>query len=367
MLELCTASRLHFGLLELAAGQPHRFGGLGLMVETPQLRVRIAEGAPAPPTKESGEIDRRVHSALEHVERMLGRCLPADCHVEVLEHPALHSGLGLGTQLAAAVTTAASLATTLFSGSSQQLATTPSRWQPVAQAPASNYRNQIRELARLSGRGKRSAIGLHGFLYGGLVQDLGYQPDSGTCEHIPAAIESRPAPTRPIATRSVTFPSAWPVVLILATEGGDMHGAAEESLITAAGATPNREQLAMLELSESCMAAADRSDFDGFVDALERYMKIAASLFESVQAGRYRDKFIAQRVASASQAGLRGVGQSSWGPTVFGFAIERASAERAADHLRSQLVQHSVQVLVTQAAKHGARWRTSLSGVQHAG
>ena len=146
-----------------------------------------------------------------------------------------------------------------------------------------------------------------------------------------------------------------------------MHGAAEESLITAAGATPNREQLAMLELSETCMAATDMSDVDAFVDALERYMKIAASLFEPVQAGRYRDTVIAQRVAMASQAGLRGVGQSSWGPTVFGFASERASAERAADQLRSGLGQQAVQVLVTQAAEHGARWRTSLSGVQHAG
>ena len=95
-------------------------------------------------------------------------------------------------------------------------------------------------------------------------------------------------------------------------------------------------------------------------------MDIAATLFASVQAGPYRNERIAQRVALAQRAGLRGVGQSSWGPTVFGFADNHASAEQVARDLRAQLRTESVEVIVTRAANQGASWRQIATGVQHA-
>lgn len=400
--------------MELAADQPHRFGGLGLMIEAPQLRLRVSRASPSSSVSVSAststststsaadqsEIERRVRLALEQVQKHQSRHLPENWAVNVVEHPPLHSGLGLGTQLAAAVATAVELATTAAktatgieteTGVETETAietetgieTEPSTdasagWCPVTQTPLvgqpaarpcqgqerGEYQRQerVRELAHLSGRGKRSAIGLHGFLYGGLVQDLGY-----TLPRVLSTGGSRASQPRPIATGSVAFPDSWSIVLILSTQTGEVHGAAEERLIAAAGAEPNRRRQTMLELSEACLTAAAASDFGGFVAALEAYMPIAASLFEPVQAGRYRDAIIAQRVDLAAGAGLRGVGQSSWGPTVFGFVERHSEAQTAADRLQCELGHGGARVLVTRAANQGARWRRTNSGVQHAG
>ena len=95
-------------------------------------------------------------------------------------------------------------------------------------------------------------------------------------------------------------------------------------------------------------------------------MDIAATLFAAVQAGPYRDRTIAARVERAQAAGLRGVGQSSWGPTVFAFAETDEQAQQAAQELQAQLSHDSVEVIVTRAANHGASWRQLATGVQHA-
>jgi predicted sugar kinase len=145
-----------------------------------------------------------------------------------------------------------------------------------------------------------------------------------------------------------------------------MCGAAEEELITQAAAAPNSQRQAMLELGDACMSAAAASDFPRFVISLERYMEIAARLFAPVQAGHYRDQRIAARVALARAAGLGGVGQSSWGPTVFGFASNDAIARQAADELHRQLGNEPVEIVVTRAANQGASWRQIATGVQHA-
>ena len=366
MLELCTGSRLHFGLMELAAGQPHRFGGLGLMLAAPQVCVRVAPRTAASHASRESELDCRVASALAQVERAVGQTFPHAWSIDATECPQLHSGLGLGTQLAAAVATAAELAMSHATPDGLTQGTVTG-WRGVAPITGRCDTQPIRRLAALSGRGKRSAIGLHGFLYGGLVQDLGYDAPRGRSEPAdePPLIGSEVP--RPIATRSTAFPEAWPVVLILAPQGCDVQGAAEEQLIQSAAAAPNTQRQKMLELSQACMSAVAECNFVRFAEAIEGYMKIAARLFASVQAGRYRDAVIAQRAEFAVRAGLRGVGQSSWGPTVFGFANNGPEAEQAADRLRDQLSEQIVRVVVTTAANHGARWRSTFSGAQHAG
>ncbi|MEY4566565.1 MAG: hypothetical protein RLY14_1535, partial [Planctomycetota bacterium] len=41
MWKLSTGTRLHCGLLETAPGEPLRFGGLGLMVEQPEVHSEL--------------------------------------------------------------------------------------------------------------------------------------------------------------------------------------------------------------------------------------------------------------------------------------------------------------------------------------
>ncbi|MCC6510418.1 MAG: hypothetical protein IT423_15050 [Pirellulaceae bacterium] len=273
-----------------------------------------------------------------------------DASIEVLECPPLHSGLGVGTQLAAAVAMLARQA--LIEALPSRAGLTGS----LAGAPS------VSELARIAGRGKRSAIGLHGFLNGGLVQDLGYVST-------PSSIAASQAQSsRPIATHSCLLPQPWRVVLIASLEAGDVHGAREEHLIGRAAAQPNPQRDRMLELSRDCMQLAQEANFADFIKRLDEYMLIAATLFEPVQAGRYRDHAIADRVRLAESVGLVAVGQSSWGPTVFGFTQSVDEAHAAVEKLNPHLDPTREQAIVARPAQQGARWTmVTNQGVQHAG
>lgn len=366
-MELCTGSRLHFGLLELAADQPNRFGGLGLMLERPRLLVQVgpadawsAQQSLRLATSADSELQTRVEHAMAQTTRALGRARASDLTLRVLECPALHSGLGCGTQLATSVSTALQLALSLPEAGDSNALAPSEHWQPVEPSSAGSSDQRVTGLAALSGRGKRSAIGLHGFLYGGLVKDLGYPQ---TSLHV---AETNTPSARPVTTGSCCFPSTWRIVLITGNHSGDMHGSHEERLMNRAGANANGRRAEMLELIGCCMDAALGSSFVEFTTSLDSYMDRASALFARVQAGPYRDEQTAARVQLARAAGLAAVGQSSWGPTVFGFAASQAAAERAVDELSDQLEHGAAQLLITRAANHGALWRTVQSGVQHA-
>lgn len=360
LLELSTGCRLHFGLLELAAGQPNRYGGLGLMLEAPKLRLRLVPDAAhasaqrvAPGLASSVELQRRIQLAQHHaLSAIVSQRGHADAPslgshrmpgvIEVLECPPLHSGLGVGTQLGTAVAQLTALAL------DEQFASRNAHATNVAQ------------LAWLSGRGKRSAIGLHGFLHGGLVRDLGYDQAN-----------SSPHDVRPVQTTGVRLPPDWMVVLCCSWGPGDVHGTLEDQLIDRAAARANPARERMLALSEAALAAAQGDDFNAFVQVLDEYMELASRLFADVQSGRYRDTHTANRVEQMKTVGLRGVGQSSWGPTVFGFAPNEQRAQAAADQLMHKFDTNAVRIVLARPKTNGAQWSmastSSASGKQHAG
>src|SRR5262249_8752596 len=133
-------SRLHFGLLGWGPSLRRQFGGVGLMVDSPGIVLRVEA---SPSWVLEGHLADRVQRILTKLESSLLelgiRAQPA--HIHVLEAPAEHVGLGVGTQLSLAVARAVMMLTGIT--------------EPSAE-----------ELARLTGRGLRSGIGLHGFQRG---------------------------------------------------------------------------------------------------------------------------------------------------------------------------------------------------------
>ena len=65
----------------------------------------------------------------------------------------------------------------------------------------------------------------------------------------------------------------------------------------------------------------------------------------------------AEVVAWLRQQGVRGVGQSSWGPTVFAVVADAEHAHHLGNHLRSRHALQPSEVLITSAANQGATWR----------
>jgi len=289
-----TGSRLHFGLLSRGADGPRRFGGAGLMLEQPSLRVTAT-----PAARWSFEGPLR-----ERVAVVAAGFTPA--HVVVEEAPPEHVGLGTGTQLALAVARALSGADVAVS-----------------------------ELAQRVGRGLRSGLGVHGFAHGGFLVDGGKRDEDGVA---------------PLIVR-MDFPSAWRIVLARPASLVGRHGDEERRAFAdlAVRQTSSTDLLCRLVLLGMLPALAE-ADEAAFGDVLYEFNRRVGEAFAPVQGGPYAGAEVADLVEWFRQRGVRGVGQSSWGPTVFAVLADAERAERLTEKLRAD----RVDVIVTTARNRGA-------------
>jgi beta-RFAP synthase len=287
-----TGSRLHFGLLgpPPAAGR-RGFGGCGLMVEAPAVRVAVE---PAADWSATGPAANRALDIARSVTDRPHRIVVEAC-------PPEHVGLGVGTQLSLALARA-------ICGPDV----------PVA------------ELARLSGRGARSAIGLHGFERGGFVVDGGKRNDDDLA---------------PLVAR-VEFPTAWRIVLVMPPGRSEWHGERERAAFTALAAAPLDDALSRLIVLGMLPALAEH-DLPAFAEALYEYNARAGSPFRAAQGGPYSPA-AADLIAWLRGNGVAGVGQSSWGPTVFA-VVGEADVEAAVATARRHPVGAAAALNVTRA------------------
>jgi beta-ribofuranosylaminobenzene 5'-phosphate synthase len=302
-------NRLHFGLLSLPAagrdrwpgldgnpGQPVRhFGGVGLMVDRPGLIVRVE---PANEWSATGPLaDRALGFARQVVDSISpGERRPFRVVVEAA--PAEHTGLGVGTQLGLAV--AKGVAVELGHD-----------W------PAT-------ELATRVGRGERSAIGVHGFAAGGLIVEGGKRPGEAVS---------------PLVGR-YAFPEDWAVVLVTPPSPADWHGGRERQAfarLSELGPGPAETDALCRLVLTGILPALVSAELDAFGEAVYEFNARVGGVFARAQGGRYASPVVADVVARLRARGVRGVGQSSWGPTIFVVA-RRPEAEALAQELAPAVV-----------------------------
>lgn len=303
--EVTAASRLHFGLLAPGAAAARRFGGCGVMVSTPQVQVRISA---ADELRVEGPGADRVREFVERWRVSAGGELnwsPVRVRVESL--PRLHSGLGLGTQLALAV------------------ARGLDAWHHVPHTSSL-------ELARRMGRGRRSAIGTHGFESGGFLAELGKDAEDAIA---------------PLHTR-VELPDAWRWVLICPPTEDGLSGRAEQRVFAALPHASNEAtRLLTDEMLEVMVPAARAGAFAEFSESLFRFGRLAGEAFSSVQGGPYNGPELTQLVESLRAMGIRGVGQSSWGPTIFALCPDESDALALWRTMRSRYPLADVNIATT--------------------
>lgn len=333
MLEIRTGCRLHFGLLELCRGEPLCFGGFGLMVDQPQWRIQMRGSAQSdsPRVKALDEIVRRTQQVVD-LRRQLEPDTSFPSEIEVAPLP-LHCGLGAGTQLGCAV----ALGLEIFSRCQSRKQPPATQWTDCGQF-LSGRREEW--LIRYSGRGLRSGIGLQGALTGGLILDAGYAADS-----------SEP---RTLKTQIRHLPEEWRVLLILSKETESVSGAAESKLLDAIGSTPNPTCRAMHNAALKAMAL---DQFDAFAECLEEYLAMAGNVFRQGQGGMYNGAHVSSAVAAAKECGLRAVGQSSWGPTVFGLAASARDANKALERLHQHPTTCNSEILCVRPATQGTQFQ----------
>lgn len=287
--EVQTGARLHFGPLASGASSGRRFGGIGMMVDSPGLTLRATEAA-------LHEIHGGTPQANDRIERVCkilesGQTAHSPLSWKVASPAPEHAGFGTGTQLSLA---AASILIRRQTGS----------W-PSA-----------REMASLLGRGKRSAIGIHGFDSGGFLVDAGQ-----------AGLDA----IGDLAVR-VEFPTAWRVLLVRRSKSppglfGSAELAAFEQLPPMSSELTDR--LCRIVLT-SVLPELWNQNCEEFTLALAEYGCEVGHYFSPVQGGVFADPLIGHLSESLRSRLV----QSSWGPTVVTFA----DSNSAADELRSRIL-----------------------------
>jgi predicted sugar kinase len=100
--------------------------------------------------------------------------------------------------------------------------------------------------------------------------------------------------------------------------------------------------------------ALDGKDCPAFGEAVFQFNKLAGDCFSAVQGGPFASDEIARLVTAIRKFGVSGVGQSSWGPTVFAIAANDEEAQRLVDWVRGQDYGRKCEITVARANNSGA-------------
>jgi beta-RFAP synthase len=301
-------ARLHFGILDLRGHRGRRFGGIGAAVPIPSV---LLEATPDERLTTEGPDAGR---AQEFARRYLDATgIRSGAHLKVFRAIPAHTGLGSGTQLA--LTVARALA---------ELYNQPS--EPLT-------------LARQVGRGLRSAIGTWTFALGGFVLEGGRRAGADA--------------VAPLISR-LPIPDAWRAVIAIPEGRPGLSGQQEQTAFEKLPPPEEREveRVAHLVLMQLLPALAD-ADLTAFGAALTEVQQITGGWFAQAQGGAFAPGLTRELVERLAEFGALGVGQSSWGPTVYGLVPHQDAASDLAQRVRAHLGGRGV-VLETPFSGRGA-------------
>lgn len=284
-------ARLHFGMLDLRGSLGRRFGGIGAGMFDPSLVLDVERA-------ERVEVEgAEAHRAAEFAQRYLeSQGIRAGARIMIRHAIPEHAGLGSGTQLALSV--------------ARGIAELYDR--PTSAA----------SLAAAVGRARRSAIGTWLFDAGGFIVEGGRREDTDRIA--------------PLLAR-LPIPDSWRCVVAVPS---NTEGVSGESEIQAFRELPSPslrevEHVAHL-LVMSLLPAVAEGDLDTFGKAITTIQQINGGWFAPVQGGTFSNHTSTELINKLTEWGAAGVGQSSWGPAVYGItsgedrAVELASNVRAA-------------------------------------
>jgi beta-RFAP synthase len=303
------AARLHFGVLDLRGALGRRFGGLGAAVPQPSLLLEAAPAgevaAQGPDSGRAAEFARRFlayHGVRGGARLTVHRAIPA------------HSGLGSGTQLGLAIARALA---------------------ELYQVPA-----EPAALAAAVERGRRSAIGTWTFALGGFIVEGGRRTGSSAIA--------------PLLARFVV-PESWRCVIAVPPGNPGLSGDAEAAAFDQLPPPPEREveRVAHLVLMQLLPSLAE-GELASFGAALTEVQRITGAWFAPQQGGVFAPGPGAELIRRMAEWGAQGVGQSSWGPAVYGIVEGPGAGSELAGRVRRLLAGRGL-VFEGGFARSGAR------------
>ncbi len=306
--QVLAPARLHLGFLDLGGHLGRRFGSVGVTIDGIATEIHVVR---APRLKVTGDGRQRVKELVAQLSDQLD--LPMQLHVHVAGRIPPHSGLGSGTQLALAV----GMAVSRF-------------WrQPIAP----------REIARMTGRGKRSGIGIAAFEQGGFIVDGGHGKDTLT---------------PPLLSR-LPVPDQWCWLLIFDTAFQGLHGQGEAEAFRRLPRFP-REVAARIcyHLLIQGLPALVEGNYEAFCETLAEIQQANGEYFAPAQGGRYVSHRVAEVLSWLTRRGWVGLGQSSWGPTGFCLLPDQHTASREIVALDEQFSGPGIRFQLVTSRNSGA-------------
>jgi beta-ribofuranosylaminobenzene 5'-phosphate synthase len=304
-----TPARLHLGLIDLNGDLGRLFGGLGVGIDRPNV---VLEAEQSETLAVAGEKTEQVKTLAERFLETYK--VKASVSVNVKQVIPEHVGLGSGTQLALAVATA--LARIFY------------------------VKASVQELAEAMGRGQRTSVGTTIFEQGGFVVD------GGKCtgeNRFPAAIFRQP------------FPQDWRFVVAIPNINKGLSKTEETQAFKALAPMKAEDAGRMCRLTMmKLLPALVERDIKSFGEALTQIQIVIGDYFASVQGGTYSSQVAAEGIGLLQNLGSYGVGQSSWGPAIYG-VIQKEKAKEIESKVKAFL-RKSVggQVFVAKANNRGA-------------
>ncbi len=317
VVEITAPSRLHFGMWAFGDPRRRQFGGVGAMIDQPGVRLQFSAAS---------ELSARGPQA-ERVLEFAGRCLAAEATakpdepaprvlIDVLQTARDHVGLGSGTQLGLAVVMGLDA------------------WR-------GHLSSDAQDLSRRVGRGLRSAIGTHGFQRGGMLLEAGKLSGDQIS---------------PLLARA-DLPPAWRFLIITPRTAQGLSGEPERKAFAQLPAVSAAATDAMCgEVLLELLPAACEARFERFSESLYRYGQMAGMCFAAQHDGNFARADSLQWIERMRQLGVVGVGQTSWGPTVFAALPSDADARQLSQQLQLE-GDADWQAVIATPNRHGAAIR----------
>ena len=300
-------ARLHFGMLDPLGFGGRRYGGIGVGVEAPRVVVAVSETRDE--VRASGPQADRAATFARRAVTSFG--LGGGVAVDVREAIPAHSGLGSGTKLGLSIA------------------------RGVAALHGADPPPE--RLVEASGRGARSSVGSWTFAEPGLVVEAGV---------------SAAGAVSPLVAR-YPMPADWRCVLALPRGVEGLSGDAEErffgGLRVAGSAEPGISRRVLTELLPGLLAA----DIEEFGAALTAIQREVGGLFADRQGGVFHPR-AAPLVDALARLGVGALGQSSWGPAVYGIVDRPERAVAVAQRLREAPEAEGATVTAVDFDRRGA-------------
>lgn len=283
--------RVHLGFYRFY-DPPYIYGSLGVSLSNPRLtlRVSVKEGSGiqvTTPTEESRDLIRHILTSLD----------VNDISVTLNGYVEHHVGLGSKTRITMSLLRA---------------------------LDALNLINvPIDVLARRFGVGSVSAVGMYSFIKGGFVADTG------------KLIVREEGPNLLL---SLKVPEEWHVVLCIPQDKRGLSEKEEEPILREI--RPHPKQDALYTLFTRLVTAIPLRDYYTFARALTKLQVLTGEYFSKHQGGIFCCSESQEIAKILEKSGALGVGQSSWGPAVYGFVDGAAKAK----HIASEVIKLSREV-----------------------